>query len=341
MGAGAWCWRQVGAVGLLICLTALCVLGTPTACGARNPFVKSPESPSNGAVATVDDANATGDADRPEGLAAPAWVREQFTPVMRFLAQTQLRLRSHLVAFGQAMRENPYGRAFWLFLGAAFLYGMAHAAGPGHGKVFACAYFASRPARLVEAGLFSAVAMVSHVLSATALVLGGAFVLRMSGALAVEQYGAWLETASYALLALVGLVFTAHAVRELARGARRDDRAATCPEAHTPARGSRRGLLATASAVGIAPCPGAAIVLVFALTQGLLTQGLAAMAAIAAGMSVTTTAAACATLYARRGFSAMLQGRERLMRRSHGVLALLGSLTLFLFGALLLLGRVG
>ncbi|MFW5735146.1 MAG: nickel/cobalt transporter, partial [Oceanidesulfovibrio sp.] len=260
---------------LLVCAVLACVvlaaMVTAPQAQARNPFVKGQGEEAANATAS------------PQGPAMPAVLAPYLSPILREIATAQQALKNRLASFGQAMRASPHGGAFWLFLGAAFLYGVVHAAGPGHGKAFACAYFASRPAGLRDAGLFSAIAMATHVFTAAGLVLGGAFVMRMSGVLAVERYGDWLITASYGLLALVGLAFSFDAVRELRR---HWNPALECP-ANEGA--GRRGLVATATAVGLAPCPGAAIVLVYALTQGLLLQGMAAMVAIAVGMSVTTT----------------------------------------------------
>ncbi len=312
---------------LLVCAMLACVFMAaiavqPPCAHARNPFVQQNNKEA-------------GEAGVRDGPAVPSALAPYLTPLLHKISTAQQVLKNKLVNFGRAMHEAPYGRAFWLFLGAAFLYGVIHAAGPGHGKAFACAYFASRPAGLADAGLFSAIAMASHVMSAAVLVLGGAYVLRMSGALAVEQYGAWLVTASYGLLAVVGLVFTINAVLELRRNW---NTALACPT--TTSSGRRGGLVTTAVAVGLAPCPGAAIVLVYALTQGLLLQGMAAMVAIAVGMSVTTTAVAYAALLARRGFSAATGDRRTLFARGHGLLTLMGSLVLLGAGVLLLFGQL-
>ncbi|QJT11063.1 hypothetical protein E8L03_20040 [Oceanidesulfovibrio marinus] len=306
----------------------LAVLAMSPPAHARNPFIQTGGEKARNATAAPSSPSSL------SGPAVPAVFAPWLSPVLQTISRVQMVLKNRLVGFGQAMHAAPFGHAFWMFLAVAFLYGVIHAAGPGHGKAFACAYFGSRPTRLGDAGLFSCIAMAAHVLSATLLVLGGAFVLRMSGVLAVEKYGAWLVTASYGLLAAVGLVFTVGAIRELRHHWNVD---ADSPKEEC--RGSR-GLVATAIAVGMAPCPGAAIVLVFALTQGLLLQGLAAMVAIAVGMSLTTTIAAYTALLARRGLSSAVHGRQVLLSRMHGVLMLLGSLALLCAGVLLLVGQL-
>lgn len=62
----------------------------------------------------------------------------------------QKELRAGIAAFARDIRENPFGRAFWLFLLAGFGYGVLHALGPGHGKSFICGYFLSRKGSLLQ-----------------------------------------------------------------------------------------------------------------------------------------------------------------------------------------------
>ena len=54
-------------------------------------------------------------------------------------------------------------------LAFAFLYGVLHTLGPGHGKVVVVSYFVSRDARLWRGVLMGVQIAVTHVLSAVAL----------------------------------------------------------------------------------------------------------------------------------------------------------------------------
>jgi nickel/cobalt transporter (NicO) family protein len=63
-------------------------------------------------------------------------------------------------------------------------------------------------------------------------------------------------------------------------------------------------------AAGSRPCSGAIIVLVFALSQGLLAVGLVAVLAMAAGVAVTVSALAALSVFARRIARRLAGGEE-------------------------------
>lgn len=255
-------------------------------------------------------------------------------PIMDKAVRFQLQLRQGLVRLGRDIKEHPLGRSFWLFLLGSFAYGVVHALGPGHGKLFVCSYFLTRPGSLAKGMAFGFLTMFSHVLSATVLVCLGYFVLRTSGALTLADLGPRLETASYGLLTLIGLFLLVKSLLGL-RGRLRNRASLDCTEQHAGARGNR-GLILTACSIGLVPCPGAGIILVTAVSLGILTTGLLAMAAIGLGMGLTTSLFALATIQTRKGLHRSLAGHEQTLTLVHFTLTLLGSLAIFGLGALLL-----
>jgi len=57
-------------------------------------------------------------------------------------------IRHKAADVAREIKQNPLGPAFWAYLGLAFAYGVIHALGPGHGKVFVGTYFLTRNATL-------------------------------------------------------------------------------------------------------------------------------------------------------------------------------------------------
>ena len=281
-------------------------------------------------------------------------------PVMERIARFQVALKQKLVRFSRDIKDNPLGRSFWLFLGAAFAYGALHALGPGHGKVYACSYFLSRPSTLAKALWLGNLSMFAHVLSAVTLVLGGYYVLRMAGALAVENMTPILESVSYALLLIVGLYLALRIFLDLKTGrvaamlqdvpepnaAAGDDEEAlaeaakSCGHAHHRDLTDRRSLWATALAVGLVPCPGASIILIFAISQHLVVAGLLAMLAISLGMGATITLIAAVAVLSHRTLFALARKRQKLFVTVHALLGFTGALAILGLGGLLLLGRL-
>jgi nickel/cobalt exporter len=280
------------------------------------------------------------------------------------------------------------GSAAWGLMGVAFLYGIFHAAGPGHGKAVISSYVVAndetwrRGVALSFASAFLQAVVAVTIVGVATLV----FNATMAAMCTTERF---IEIASYVLIALIGLRLiwvkgrgffsTARSIgRPLAPvGAAvtphdhkhhdhdhhhhdhnhghhhhhhhhdHDVHASAWGHAHGPEPeelagpgGWRRGLTAVV-AVGLRPCSGAILVLVFSLAQGLLWAGIAATFVMALGTAITV--AAIATLAV--GAKSFAQ-RFASSRSGYGMLALRGievgaAMVIFAFGALLLIGYLG
>ena len=94
--------------------------------------------------------------------------------------------------------------AFWLLGGLSFLYGIFHAAGPGHGKVVISSYVLANEAQVKRGILLSFVSAMMQSLVAIAFVVIAASVLGMT-AMAMSDAANWIGILSYAMIALLGL----------------------------------------------------------------------------------------------------------------------------------------
>jgi ABC-type nickel/cobalt efflux system permease component RcnA len=231
--------------------------------------------------------------------------------------------------------ESPWSAALFL-AGISLLYGVLHAAGPGHGKAVISSYVLA-DGRTVRRGVaLSFLAAGVQALSAIALVGILIVALRWTG-LQSKAMEAWLETASWALVALIGawLVYYqlrgghahAHAHAHVPlhghghhhhdhdRRHGHHDHGEDCEVcAHMPAPSQLQGdwswahALSIAFAVGIRPCTGAILVLVFAIGQGLWWAGVLSTVVMALGTAAAVSVlAACAVGF--REATARIAGR--------------------------------
>ncbi|HTM76673.1 MAG TPA: nickel/cobalt transporter, partial [Devosia sp.] len=200
--------------------------------------------------------------------------------------------------------------AFWLLGGLSFLYGIIHAAGPGHGKVVISSYMLANETQVRRGITLSVISAMIQSAVAVAFVLVAAGILGMTS-MAMDSAANWIGIVSYSMVALLGLwlivrkVFNlghrhAHAPADLAAKARghlhdghghdHDDHDhhghlhIVPPSAVT---GSWREQLGVVLAVGLRPCSGALVVLAFALSQGLLAAGILAVFLMGAGTALT------------------------------------------------------
>jgi ABC-type nickel/cobalt efflux system permease component RcnA len=225
------------------------------------------------------------------GEAQPEWLRGVLTRVNA--AQRQLNQ-----ALSRELRRLQGGEVTSAALAVAwiaFLYGVLHAVGPGHGKLVVSSLFLARDARLRTALGVSWLVSLLQTLSAIAIVSVVALALGRGG-FAVLRDSRRIELVCYGLIALIGLGMLVGALRE-GWVHRRDARAAE------EAAGTSREVASTGLvlATGLTPCASAIIILLFALGQELYLVGVAACLVMAVGMGLTVSLVGLAAVAARRG----------------------------------------
>ncbi|WP_158595946.1 nickel/cobalt transporter [Oleomonas cavernae] len=246
------------------------------------------------------------------------------------IAALQRLLHGELVAALRGVKAHE-AAALWTLIGVSFGYGIFHAAGPGHGKAVIATYLASNERRLRQGLILSAAA--SAVQGLTAIAITGVVVWLLQQTLHQAQETAMtVEKVSFALIGLLGLVLAYGGATGLWRrsagqghhhghGHDHDHDEAPCHEpgcghAHGPgpqdlaAPPSWRRSLAVIVSVGIRPCSGAILVLLFAHALDLPWAGIAAVAAMTLGTAITVAALASLAVYARRWSLAVLASRS-------------------------------
>jgi nickel/cobalt transporter (NicO) family protein len=266
-------------------------------------------------------------------------------------------------ALGQLRTDNT---AFWLLGTLSFLYGVFHAAGPGHGKVVISSYMLANERQVRRGILLSFAAAMMQSLVAVTLVGVAIAAFRLTS-LAVTQAAGWIGILSYGLMALLGLWLIGrklfgwghshgaplHAKVDLAQKARahlhgdhdhhhhHDDEHhhhhAVTPE---DLRGDWREQLGVVLAVGLRPCSGALVVLVFALSQDVLAAGIAAVFLMGLGTALTVAILAVLAVSAK-GMAHRLAGAQG--GAGPAVIwwtEMAGAVVVFGFGAVLLLASI-
>ncbi len=125
-----------------------------------------------------------------------------FAGLLYWIAERQREFYRAMTAALKAMKQD--GSAVWLLGGLSFLYGILHAAGPGHGKAVISSYMV---ANNVELRRGIALAFVSAMLQAvTAIaVVGAAYLVLRGTSVRMSDATRFLEVSSYALVFGYGL----------------------------------------------------------------------------------------------------------------------------------------
>src|SRR6202142_4221560 len=248
------------------------------------------------------------------------------------------------------------GSAAYTLMGISFLYAIFHAAGPGHGKAVISSYLVANNETWRRGVVLSFASALLQPVVAIAVV-GIAAVLLNATAKTMGNAVRVIEIVSYALIVLIGLRLLwvkgralLHLLAPPPHGHGHyhhhddEEEASAWGHAHAPEprelKGPhwlRRGLSAIL-AVGLRPCSGAVIVLVFALAQGLFWIGAASTFVMELGTAITVATIATLAVGARG-----LAGKLAQAKPGAGMLLLRGfetaaALLIVAFGALLLTG---
>lgn len=234
-----------------------------------------------------------------------------------------------------ALKEGTSLSAVAALIGGSFLYGLFHAAGPGHGKVVISSYLLGGKTRLKSGLWLTLVSSLAQGVTAVLFVGILALVLGRAGT-AVTRDVRVLELVSYGLVVAMGCVMLWRALRTGSTCAH-DHHHHTSGHDHHHHDHSlpRRDFGALILAIGIRPCTGAVIVLLVTFSNGLWWVGIASTFAMALGTALCVGALALLAVGARDFASKLAVQRggklERLVTRG---LAIVGSLLVIGLGAL-------
>jgi len=251
--------------------------------------------------------------------------------VLRFAA-VQHYMNDRISAALRAVRDGQSHGAWLVILGLAFLYGVLHAIGPGHGKAVVASYFVAHRARWTNGLAMGALISLIQGISAVALVGVLAIFLQWQQ-FDVLNRSTLVEFVSYGLIALLGAVMFFRAIT--GRGcAHQAQHGHTHDHAHDLGAGGDHagGVAALDSklivATGLTPCASAIIILLFALANGALGIGIAAVSALSIGMAITVSAIGVASVLGRHAILRVVDGVGIASHRIEQGLAVLGALAI-------------
>lgn len=194
----------------------------------------------------------------------------------------------------RGIRENPAPGALLAFGGVSFLYGLVHAAGPGHGKALVVAYFLRRRQSWKQAFLLAGIISSVHTVGAIAFSFLFAMLLKGAGAFFKIKMQGYFIVASGVAIAIIGSILL------FRKYTGRGDNESHASRVDNPVL---LGLLA-----GIVPCPAAMLIMMFSIAHGIIAPGLISVLGISLGMFLLLGAIGALTIY----------GRERVLRSLDG-----------------------
>ena len=268
----------------VIVLTLLLLFACASQANAQNPFVSK---------------------DRQETV-SPSHV--QSYPFLAKISIWQQRLNQKMADLTRQAKETKSPKPLFLLIIISFAYGVLHAAGPGHGKAVAMSYMVSRDSDLRECVMLGNFIALFHGLSGIILVFAVHFILQSTVMGSLESLTRTTQIISYSLIALLGMILLA---KNFYSWNRRTEPGISNHSGCTEEK--QRGPLAAALVVGIIPCPGVVLIMLFAMSLHMLWLGLLLAFIMIFGMAATISAAVIAGVTGKNMLLGALEQKSKMV----------------------------
>ncbi len=300
-------------------------------------------------------APAAGQESSGNSFAVTTALSQGWSDALTYVQSQQRAFTNELAAAVRTLRAENSLAAAWGLIVVSFLYGVFHAAGPGHGKAVIATYLLTHPSDLRRGLGLAWLSSLVQGLTAIVLVLGLVHIVGFAMRETRDAVGP-LESASFALVALLGAWLVVRAILSIRRSmqpagnvefASHSHTDAACCSSHGPNEEQLRGVKSWRNAVpivasiGIRPCSGAVLVLLIAEAMGLRMAGIGAVFAIAIGTASTVSVLAASTLYFRKAAQMLVRSDGRIVQTAGQVVALAGGGLIMALGTTLFLGSLG
>lgn len=289
------------------------------------------------------------------GIPASAGTQQNITPVLaakattasvysvdnffRYIRTQQRLLNRKLAKSVLELKRNGSPSAAYTLILASLLYGFFHAAGPGHGKAIISGYLLASRQTIKRGIALAFAASFLQAISAILIVMVLSVIMKSTGVRISQTIGS-VTRISYGLIVLAGLGVLWATLRtpSLSSCSEPHDHnqhldhgvCLSCGHSHMPDAEkladitSLKAMAAIVFAVGVRPCTGAVLMLILALTHGILAAGLVATFAMSLGTAVTVSILAALTVSAKKGLLKLFSGHSRmasLVAKGLGILA--------------------
>lgn len=176
------------------------------------------------------------------------------------------------------LRSNMTLHKLFCFTGVSFVYGIIHAAGPGHGKALFSAYFINRKGSISQVLIATTSLVLTHTVISVLLAFLFISVLKSTDAFFKIRMQGFIMGANGLLILTIGFFLLSKKIIRLWNKDKETD--SSIDNSHGP---FCLGMLA-----GCVPCPATIFVMTFSLTYGIPEAGIASVLGISAGMFVLT-----------------------------------------------------
>ena len=198
-----------------------------------------------------------------------------FNSILKKFIEIQQELNA---AISSTFREIGDGNSLipiLTILGIAFIYGVVHALGPGHGKLLVSSYFLRNNRSYKEAFKMGYLISIIHTVSALSISFVLYYFLEVVFSQTFQEVSFYMTKISALLIIGVGIYLFFEQHKE-----------------HISTNSTQRSDLSIALSAGVIPCPGVMTIILFSILIGNVSVGIAAAVFMSVGMGLTISLSA-------------------------------------------------
>lgn len=200
---------------------------------------------------------------------------EFYNGFLKQLTLWQYKLNSLISGSIRELNDENYITVYASVIGIAFIYGLIHAAGPGHGKALVALYFTKGKQNYKDAFKMGYMISVIHAISALTVTFSIFFIIKTMFRQNFNEFSNSAMTLSAIMIIAVGayLIFSSFKSRANPHSGKIEN--------------SQKSQYAVALSAGIVPCPGVMTIVLFCLVLKKFTLAVLAAIAMSIGMGLT------------------------------------------------------
>ena len=248
-------------------------------------------------------------------------------------------LREQIASFFRNWKNSEGQEKSNILMGiitVAFLYGMIHAAGPGHRKTIVFSLYIARKSPWYEPLVTGLLLALLHGGCAICLML---IFKGISGSISANTnaYTIYMEGFSYLLIIVVALFLIVKETLEFIKSSKKQEKSDVALSEDASEKNIAKnqnnsfGDLVPFLISGIYPCPGAILVLVLSFTLDILGAGIAAVSFMSLGMAIPIIIVAYFAWFGRKGLFTALKAKESTIKKLSFGIEIFGYTLLIIF----------
>ena len=246
---------------------------------------------------------------------------EYYSKFMQRLIALQYEINSYISSTIRSLNDENSFSVSLLILGIAFLYGLVHAIGPGHGKALVALYFTSNKSNYKKAFKMGYLISIIHAISALIFTFGIFFIIKRMFRQNFNELSHITMLISAVMIMLVGLYLIYEAYKDKGKIEKK-------------LKTKNKSELAVAFSAGVVPCPGVMTIVLFNIVLGNYILGIMSAIAMSIGMGLTISLAGIFSIAINKKSTTLLDKKTY-------ILEMFGGFLILLLGSFLLLGALG